>query len=56
MKNNEEYYSITIDAIINLFFMLDILISFMTMYVDPDTKEVVVSRIEIAKHYLKGRF
>lgn len=55
-EKSEEFYSITFDAIINLFFILDILISFMTMYVDSDTKEVVVNRIEIAKHYIRGRF
>jgi CRP-like cAMP-binding protein len=44
-----------IDALINLFFLLDIFINFMTTYYEEDTKEEIFEYRSIAIHYMKGR-
>lgn len=53
---DESIYSTLVDAIINVFFILDIFINFCTTYIDSDSKEEVTNYKLIALSYLKGRF
>lgn len=53
---DESVYSTVLDALINLFFILDIFINFCTTYTDTETQDEITNFKLIAKHYVKGRF
>jgi len=55
-KNNQSIVSLIVDAAINVLFILDIFINFLTTYTDTETKEEITSYSKIAMTYLKGRF
>ena len=55
-KDDEHIFSTIFDSITNVFFILDIVISFLTTYIDPKTKEEITSFPLMALHYIKGRF
>jgi len=51
----ESDFSITLDYVVDLLFLLDILVVFNTAYYDEDV-DLVDDRKQIAKNYLKGWF
>ena len=52
---NEPYFT-AINAIIDTLFLVDIIISFRTTYVDPSTGDEIQDLRQIANHYLRSRF
>ena len=44
------------DFIVDFMFFLDIIVHFRTTFIHPKTGEEIFYPMEIAKHYLKGRF
>ena len=51
-----EPYFTAINAIIDTLFLVDIVISFRTTYVDPSTGDEIQDLKQIANHYLRSRF